>query len=155
MNRPAVQVVRLVQPADLGQADYYKTLLDECRARVDTELADHYVALAKSQENGDAQRMHRLHQMIRDKRREQFKLDCLLDALQHRFFPRPVTKAKPSRSFDIEITRDRRWWMIHIPEINGVTKTRQRDDAEVLARELIAIDTNTPIADVTVRVITD
>jgi hypothetical protein len=66
---PAGQVVPLLQPADLRQAKYYKRVLDEQRAQVDEQIADHYVALAKFQASGDLRGIHRLSQTIRKKQR--------------------------------------------------------------------------------------
>ena len=71
--------------------------------------------------------------------------------LEHRFFPGRATQPKPLHCFDIDITRDGGWWMIRIPEIDGLTKVRHRGDAEMAAREHIAVTIGRPIAEVTVR----
>jgi phosphate transport system protein len=97
--------------------------------------------------------MRRLQRMIGEKRREQFELDRLLEALGDRFFPTRPTRAKSIRSFDVEITRAGTWWKIQIPEIGGWTKTRRREDADMIAREHIAVIIGAPIADVAVRVV--
>jgi hypothetical protein len=57
------------------------------------------------------------------------------------------------RCFDIDITRNGPWWRVHIPEINELTKTRHRGQAERMAREHIALNTGTPIAEVAVRIL--
>lgn len=54
--------------------------------------------------------------------------------------------------FKIEVTRDGRWWMVHIPEIDGLTQARRIGEAEQMAREFIALETSTPIADVMVTI---
>jgi hypothetical protein len=50
--------------------------------------------------------------------------------------------------YDIEVTRDGRFWMIHIPAIDGLTQARFPGEIEDMAREYIAVDTETPIEDV-------
>jgi hypothetical protein len=55
--------------------------------------------------------------------------------------------------FDINVTRDGRWWMVHIPELDGLTQARYRGEVEQMARECIAVSTGTPVEDITVRVI--
>jgi hypothetical protein len=150
---PAGQVVPLLQPADLRQAKYYKRVLDEQRAQVDEQIADHYVALAKFQASGDLRGIHRLSQTIRKKQREQFELHRLRGALEHRFFPARATQATPMRCFDIEITRDGARWRVYIPEIDGLTKARHRGEAEMIAREHIALSLGKPIAEVAVQVL--
>ena len=37
------------------------------------------------------------------------------------------------------MTRDGKWWMIHIPKIDGLTQARRLSEVEKLAREYIAI----------------
>ena len=83
--------------------------------------------------------------------REQFELYRMYEALQQRFFPARATQPQPLRCFDIDITRDGAWWRVRIPEIDGLTKVRHRGDAEMAAREHIALSTGTPIAEVAVR----
>ncbi len=48
------------------------------------------------------------------------------------------------------ITREGKWWMIEIPEIDGLTQARRLDDAEQSARELIAVDRDVPLSQVAV-----
>jgi hypothetical protein len=150
MTGSVANAIPFVWPAETRQAQYFKAVLKERRAEVDDEIADHAAALTNCQ---GKQQMRRLQQMIGEKRREQFELDCLLEALGDRFFPTRPTRAKSIRSFDVEITRTGTWWKIQIPEIGGWTKTRRREDAEMIAREHIAVIIGTPIADVAVRVV--
>ncbi|TCJ30438.1 HicB family toxin-antitoxin system [Nocardioides jejuensis] len=42
--------------------------------------------------------------------------------------------------FDIEVTRDGRWWMVAIPAIDGLTQARRLDEVEDMARSFIALD---------------
>jgi hypothetical protein len=137
----------------MRQAEYYKTVLDEHLARLDEDLTDHCVALAQHQESGQSHAVRRLRQMIREKRREQFELDCLLQALNHRFFPSLATRSRPLRRFDIDITPHGRCWRIRISEIDELIKAGSRDQAEMLAREHIAVSIGTRIAEVAVRVV--
>jgi hypothetical protein len=76
----------------------------------------------------------------------------MYEALQRRFFPTRATQPKPLRRFDIDITRAGAWWRVRIAEIDGATKVRHRGDAELAAREHIALRTGTPFAEVAVRI---
>jgi len=152
--RSVAEVVPLVQPADMRQAEYYKTVLAERRTHLDAELADHCVPLAEDQDNRDLHGVRHLHQVIGKKRREQFEVDCLLRALDHRFFPSLASKTRLMRCFDIEIAQKRRCWTIHIPEINGRIKAPSRDEVEMMAREHIAVSIGAPIAEIAVQVVT-
>jgi hypothetical protein len=53
--------------------------------------------------------------------------------------------------YDIEVTRDGRWRMIHIPALDGLTQARYRGEIEYMARDYIAVTTDTPIDDIEVR----
>jgi predicted XRE-type DNA-binding protein len=53
--------------------------------------------------------------------------------------------------FNIEVTRDGRWWMVHIPEIDGLTQARRLAEAETMAREYIALDQNIPYGDINIE----
>jgi hypothetical protein len=57
------------------------------------------------------------------------------------------------REYKIEIERDGRWWMVHIPELDGLTQARRLGEAELMAREWIAVSTGTPIKDITVHIV--
>ena len=54
-------------------------------------------------------------------------------------------------SYDIEVTRDGRWWMVHIPAIDGLTQARFPGEIVEMARDYVAVSTGTPIADIEVR----
>ena len=155
MNSASAAHVAVVRPADMRQAEYYMALLDQQRAQVDEDIADRYMALAKSHANGDLRGMRQVRKVIRQIQREQFALDCLREALEHRFFPALAAHASPAHCFDIEIARHRSWWRIHIPAINDLTKARRRDDVEMSAREQIALSTGIPIVEVAVEVFGD
>jgi hypothetical protein len=149
----AGHVVPLVPIGELRQAEYYRALLDQQRGRLEEKIADHVIALQTCQDNGEVREIRRLRQRVAEKRREQFEVDCLRQALQRRFFPSQATRVGPARWFDIDIARDGSWWRIWIPEIEAVTKVRRREDVELMAREHIAVIINAPIAEVAVRVV--
>ena len=54
-------------------------------------------------------------------------------------------------TYDMEVTRDGRWWMIHIPALDLLTQARFPEEIEDMARSYIALVTDTPIEDVAVR----
>lgn len=54
--------------------------------------------------------------------------------------------------YTIEIERDGRWWMVHIPELNGLTQARRLSEAELMGREWIAVTTGAPLDDVSVHI---
>lgn len=53
--------------------------------------------------------------------------------------------------YKIEIARDGRWWMVHIPEIDGLTQARRLSEAETMAREYIALSEGVPYDDVKIE----
>lgn len=44
------------------------------------------------------------------------------------------------RTFELKVYRDGRWWMIEIPEIDGLTQARRLGEVEDMARSFIAVD---------------
>jgi hypothetical protein len=57
-----------------------------------------------------------------------------------------------THEYKIEITREGRWWMVHIPEINGLTQARRLAEAPTMAREYIALDRGIRLRDISVEV---
>ena len=57
----------------------------------------------------------------------------------------------PMSSFDIDVTRDGGWWMVHIPKLGERTQARYPREVELMAREYIAISTGAPIDQVAVN----
>lgn len=55
-------------------------------------------------------------------------------------------------SYSATATREGAWWMIRIPEIDGLTQARRLDQAEKMAREYIAASQDVPLEDVQVHV---
>jgi hypothetical protein len=43
-------------------------------------------------------------------------------------------------TYDIKVYRDGKWWMIEIPEIDGLTQARRLAEVEDMARSFIAVD---------------
>lgn len=41
--------------------------------------------------------------------------------------------------YPAKVTRDGRWWMIEVPEIDGLTQARRYSEVEHMARDLIAV----------------
>jgi hypothetical protein len=56
-------------------------------------------------------------------------------------------------TYDVEVERDGRWWMVKIPETDGLTQARWLGEAESMARSYIAVSTGQPIGDVHVRIV--
>ncbi len=66
-------------------------------------------------------------------------------------------------TFDIELTRDSRWWMIRVSALAGyvgaggavnlsdTTQARRRGEIDTMAREFIAVVLDMPVDDVVVR----
>jgi hypothetical protein len=54
-------------------------------------------------------------------------------------------------TYGIEVTREGRWWMIHIPEIDGLPQARYPGEIERLARSYIAVTTGAPIEEIHLR----
>ncbi|WP_240630609.1 HicB family toxin-antitoxin system [Mycolicibacterium sp. GF69] len=55
-------------------------------------------------------------------------------------------------TYKVEVQRDGKWWMIHIPDIDGLTQARRLNEVTDMARSLIAISTDTTFEDVDIEV---
>ncbi len=55
------------------------------------------------------------------------------------------------RVFDVEVTRDGPWWMIAIPELDGLTQARNRAEVETMAREYISLTVESGDFDIELR----
>jgi hypothetical protein len=57
-----------------------------------------------------------------------------------------------THEYKVEIAREGRWWMIHIPAVNGLTQARRLAEAPTMAREYIALDRGIPLREISVHV---
>jgi hypothetical protein len=62
-----------------------------------------------------------------------------------------LVRQGPMSNFDIDVTRDGGWWMVHIPKLGGRTQARYPSEVEPTAREYIALSTGTPIDQVAIN----
>ncbi|WP_426325721.1 hypothetical protein [Microbacterium sp. E-13] len=56
------------------------------------------------------------------------------------------------KTYDVSVSRGGDWWMVSIPELNGVTQTKTRSDAAATARDFIAVTLDIPADSFEVRV---
>ena len=54
--------------------------------------------------------------------------------------------------YKIEVERDGRWWMIHVPEIGQLTQARRITEIVSMAESLIHISTEIPLTEIKVNV---
>lgn len=59
------------------------------------------------------------------------------------------------RTYAASVAREGKWWMIRVPELGGLTQSRRLADAELMAREWIALTAKVPLDDVAVTVSVD
>ncbi len=59
------------------------------------------------------------------------------------------------KQYAANVTREHKWWMVHVPEIDGITQARRLGEAELMARELIAVTVGIPLEKVKVDVTLD
>lgn len=57
-------------------------------------------------------------------------------------------------TYKIEVERDGKWWMIYVPDIDGLTQARRLSEVTEMARSLIAVSTDTKLDDVAVEIVT-
>ena len=57
-----------------------------------------------------------------------------------------------TKTYAVTVTREGRWWMLSVPDIDGLTQVRRIEDAELMARELIAVTLDIRLEDVAVTV---
>ncbi len=55
--------------------------------------------------------------------------------------------------YKVEVTREGRWWMITVPEIDQLTQARRISEIVPMAESLIAVSTDQPLTDIKVRVV--
>lgn len=64
-----------------------------------------------------------------------------------------MTDDQVKNEYKIEVTRDGRWWMIHIPDVGGLTQARRLSEVDYMARDYIALVTHTPIDKIAVHAV--
>jgi hypothetical protein len=52
--------------------------------------------------------------------------------------------------YSVSVTRDGKWWMIAVPELDALTQARRIDDVPTMAKELIALETGVALAEVAI-----
>ena len=57
-----------------------------------------------------------------------------------------------NKAHAVQVSRDGKWWMIHIPEIDGLTQARRIADVEQAARELVAVTLDVKLSEVAVDI---
>ena len=53
-----------------------------------------------------------------------------------------------SKTYTVSVTRDGKWWMIAVPELDALTQARRIEDVPTAAKELIALEIGVALADV-------
>ncbi|HWD82904.1 MAG TPA: hypothetical protein VG497_28580 [Kribbella sp.] len=56
------------------------------------------------------------------------------------------------KTYEVTVRREGRWWMVAVPELDGLTQARRLDEVEQVAREYIAVSTDVPLSKVAVEV---
>lgn len=56
------------------------------------------------------------------------------------------------KTYDVTVHRDGKWWMVEIPELDGLTQARRVSDVQGAAREWIAVTLDVALSDVAVAV---
>jgi predicted RNase H-like HicB family nuclease len=56
-------------------------------------------------------------------------------------------------NYQAVVYREDGWWMVSIPEINGLTQARNLAEAPQMARELVTVTLDVPISDVNVDLV--
>jgi hypothetical protein len=55
--------------------------------------------------------------------------------------------------YTVEVTRDGRWWMINVPEIDQLTQARRISEIPEMASSLIAVSTGEPLDQITIDIV--
>jgi predicted RNase H-like HicB family nuclease len=48
------------------------------------------------------------------------------------------------KAYDVEMDREGEWWMVSIPELDGITQARSAKEAHDMAKDYIAITLDVP-----------
>lgn len=49
------------------------------------------------------------------------------------------------KTYEVTVNREGKWWMVSIPELDGITQARSVKEAHDMAKDYIAITLNVPI----------
>lgn len=55
--------------------------------------------------------------------------------------------------YTADVTREGRWWMVSVPEVDGLTQARRLGEAELMARELVAVTLDLELDEVEVDIV--
>lgn len=55
------------------------------------------------------------------------------------------------KTYDVNVSRDGKWLMVEIPEIDAVTQARFVGEVELMARDCIAVMLDLPVTEVAVN----
>jgi predicted RNase H-like HicB family nuclease len=44
-----------------------------------------------------------------------------------------------AHTYVVNVNREGKWWMVSIPELDGLTQARNEDEVEAMARDVIAV----------------
>jgi hypothetical protein len=56
------------------------------------------------------------------------------------------------KTYGVRVARDGKWWMVRVPEIDGLTQARRLSEVEDMARSLIAITLDVPAGEIDLSV---
>jgi CRP-like cAMP-binding protein len=68
---------------------------------------------------------------------------------------RPAATTNEPHVYQVTATRDGRWWMIAVDELNELTQARNLAEADEMARELISVVLDKPIESIEVELTVD
>ena len=57
-----------------------------------------------------------------------------------------------AHTYAVTVRREGGWWMVDIPELDGLTQARSLGEGETMAREWIALTVDRPIEEIAVNV---
>lgn len=57
------------------------------------------------------------------------------------------------KTFDVKVTREGKWWMVEIPELDGLTQARRLAEVGQMAREWIALTLDLPFSQVDANIV--
>lgn len=58
---------------------------------------------------------------------------------------------KPMTIYHVDVVREGKWWMIHIPELDGLTQARRLSETEKEAVDFIAVTLDAPRSSIEVE----